>query len=136
MEFKKFRIVLSRGWTIVVCSFSVIVLAMMGSCRSKKVNKTDEPLPVDEEPAQEVVDDSVETRSGHTQVPILVLPTDSKEVKEMIQQVNTLKEELSDRMNSVIYGTPEVMQRRADQNRALRHQIDSLDNEIKKARRK
>ena len=54
----------------------------------------------------------------------------------MIKQVNSLKKDLSDRMNSVIYGTPEVMQRRAQENRAMRARIDSLDNVINKARLK
>ena len=136
MRYIEFRIVLSKGWTLIVCSVSVVVLALMGSCRSKKVNKTDEPLPDEAEPAEEVVDEYVSTRSVHTQTPVLVLPSDSKNVKDMIEQVNELKQELSDRMNSIIYGTPEVMQRRADENNVLRHKIDSLDNEIKKARQK
>ena len=119
-----------------VCSLSIAVLTLMGSCRSKKALKTPEPVPDQEQPAEEVVDEYVTTRSGDAQKPAVVLPSDSKKVKEMVQEVNALKNELSDRMNTIIYGTPEVMQRRADENRALRHQIDSLDNEIKKARQK
>ena len=136
MRYREFRIVLSKGWKLIVCSVSVVVLALMGSCRSKKVNKTDDPLPDETEPTEEMVDEYVSTRSVHTQTPVLILPSDSKDVKEMIEQVNELKKELSDRMNSIIYGTPEVMQRRAEENNVLRHRIDSLDNEIKKARQK
>lgn len=132
MSYKKFRIVLSKGWTLLVCSVSVAVIALMGSCRSKKATKTQEPVLNDDQPAEEVV----ESRSGNDLSPTLTLPGDSKEVKEMIQQVNSLKDELSGRMNSVIYGTPEIMQRRAEENRLMRNQIDSLNNEIKKARQK
>lgn len=133
MAYRKFRIALSKGWTYMICSLSVAVLALVG-CRSKKVaQQQQEPeLPQD---AADVVDEEVSTRSGSlTQT--LVLPGDSKEVQEMIRQVNSLKKDLSDRMNSVIYGTPEVMQRRAQENRALRARIDSLDNVISKARLK
>ena len=135
MAYKKFRVVLSKGWTLIVCSVSVAVLALLGSCRSKKVNKADEPVADEEQPGEEVVEEVV-TRSDKSQVPILILPSDSKEVKEMIEQVNSLKKELSDRMNSLIYGTPEVMQRRSEENVLLKHKIDSLDTEIKKARQR
>ncbi len=133
MAYRKFRIALSKGWTYMICSLSVAVLALVG-CRSKKVaQEQQEPEPLQD--ATDVVDEEVSTRSGSlTQT--LVLPGDSKEVQEMIRQVNSLKKDLSDRMNSVIYGTPEVMQRRAQENRALRARIDSLDNVISKARLK
>lgn len=136
MKYRKFKIALSKGWTLILCSISVAVLALASSCRSKKVNKTDAQVPEEPESAEEVVDEYVSTRSVHSQTPVLILPSDSKDVKEMIEQVNDLKKELSDRMNSVIYGTPEVMQRRAEENNVLRHKIDSLDNEINKARKK
>lgn len=133
MAFRKFRIALSKGWTYVICSLSVAVLALAG-CRSKKVPRT----PAEPEPPQDtadVTDEYVSSRSG-TLTQTLILPGDSKEVQEMIRQVNSLKKDLSDRMNSVIYGTPEVMQRRAQENRAMRARIDSLDNVISKARLK
>jgi hypothetical protein len=75
------------------------------------------------------------TRAGSlAQTP--VMPGDSREVQDMIRQVNSLKKDLSDRMNSVIYGTPEMMQRRAQENRVMRARIDSIDNVIKKTRQK
>lgn len=133
MAYRKFRIALSKGWTYMICSLSVAVLALVG-CRSKKVaQQQQEPEPLQD--SADVVDEEVSTRSGSlTQT--MILPGDSKEVQEMIRQVNSLKKDLSDRMNSVIYGTPEVMQRRAQENRALRARIDSLDNVISKARLK
>lgn len=133
MAYRKFKIALSKGWTYMICSLSVAVLALVG-CRSKKVaQEQQEPEPLQD--SADVVDEEVSTRSGSlTQT--LVLPGDSKEVQEMIRQVNSLKKDLSDRMNSVIYGTPEVMQRRAQENRAMRARIDSLDNVISKARLK
>lgn len=133
MAYRKFKIVLSKGWTYMICSLSVAVLALVG-CRSKKVaQQQQEPEPLQD--SADVVDEEVSTRSGSlTQT--MILPGDSKEVQEMIRQVNSLKKDLSDRMNSVIYGTPEVMQRRAQENRALRARIDSLDNVISKARLK
>lgn len=136
MRYKKYRIALSKGWTLVVCSFSVMILAFMGSCKSKKVTKSDEPEEVGDVPAEEMVDEYASTRADNRLSPIIVMPDDSKEVREMINQVNNLKKEMSDRMNSVIYGTPEVMQRRAQENKAMRAEIDSLDNEINKARQK
>ena len=132
MAYRKFRIVLSKGWTYMICSLSVAVLALVG-CRSKKVaQQQQEPeLPQDAADAS----DEYQTRANSL-AQTVILPSDSKEVQPMIKQVNSLKKDLSDRMNSVIYGTPEVMQRRAQENRALRARIDSLDNVISKARLK
>ena len=132
MAYRKFRIALSKGWTYMICSLSVAVLALVG-CRSKKVaQQQQEPeLPQDAADAS----DEYQTRANSL-AQTLILPSDSKEVQAMIKQVNSLKKDLSDRMNSVIYGTPEVMQRRAQENRALRARIDSLDNVINKARLK
>lgn len=132
MAYRKFKIVLSKGWTYMICSLSVAVLALVG-CRSKKVaQQQQEPeLPQDAADAS----DEYQTRANSL-AQTVILPSDSKEVQAMIKQVNSLKKDLSDRMNSVIYGTPEVMQRRAQENRALRARIDSLDNVISKARLK
>ena len=132
MAYRKFRIALSKGWTYMICSLSVAVLALVG-CRSKKVaQEQQEPeLPQDAADAS----DEYQTRANSL-AQTVILPSDSKEVQAMIKQVNSLKKDLSDRMNSVIYGTPEVMQRRAQENRALRARIDSLDNVINKARLK
>ncbi|MBR5159581.1 MAG: hypothetical protein IKW84_08380 [Bacteroidaceae bacterium] len=135
MAYKRFRIVLSKGWTLLVCTFSVAVLALTVSCRSKKVNKQAEPEPSGDEPPREAEDVNIR-RSADDLAPMLTLPGDSKEVKDMINQVNSLKDELSGRMSSVIYGPPEVMQRRAQENRDMRARIDSLSNEINKARNK
>ena len=132
MAYRKFRIALSKGWTYMICSLSVAVLALVG-CRSKKVaQQQQEPeLPQDAADAS----DEYQTRANSL-AQTLILPSDSKEVQAMIKQVNSLKKDLADRMNSVIYGTPEVMQRRAQENRALRARIDSLDNVISKTRLK
>ena len=135
MAYIRFRIALSRGWTLIVCSLSVLVLTITG-CRSKKVNKAAQEDFADDAPLQEASDESDIARSRTDMAPIIVLPGDSKETKAMIDQVNSLKDELSGRMNSVIYGPPEVMQRRAEENRQMRAQIDSLSNEINKARKK
>ena len=123
---------LSKGWTYMICSLSVAVLALVG-CRSKKVaqHQQEPELPQDAADAS----DEYQTRANSL-AQTVILPSDSKEVQAMIKQVNSLKKDLSDRMNSVIYGTPEVMQRRAQENRALRARIDSLDNVISKARLK
>ena len=132
MAYRKFKIALSKGWTYMICSLSVAVLALVG-CRSKKVaQQQQEPeLPQDAADAS----DEYQTRANSL-AQTVILPSDSKEVQAMIKQVNSLKKDLSDRMNSVIYGTPEVMQRRAQENRALRARIDSIDNVISKARLK
>ena len=136
MAYKRFRIVLSRGWTLIVCSVSVAVLALCG-CRSKKVNKTPEVVEEEEESTSQVVaQDYVNSRAGRSLSPILELPGDSKAVRDMIQESNALRETLSRSMNSVVYGPPEVMERRAAENEKMRHQIDSIDNEINKARQK
>lgn len=135
MTYRRFKIALSKGWSVMVCSLTVAVLALMGSCRSKKVNKT-EVLPEVDEDTPEVVDEYVSSRAERNLSPTVVLNSDSKAVKDMIEESNTLKESLSRSMNSVIYGPPEVMQRRAAQNDAMRQKIDSLDAAIKKARRK
>lgn len=119
---------------MIVCSLSVVALTITG-CRSKKVNKTAQE-DLSEAPLQEELDDQAASSSRTDMAPIVVLPGDSKETKAMIEQVNSLKQTLSGRMNSVIYGPPEVMQRRAEENRQMRAQIDSLSNEINKARRK
>lgn len=135
MAYKRFKIALSKGWALIVCSLSVVVLAITG-CRSKKANKTVQENFNEDVPLEEALDETLVSRSRTDMVPIAELSGDSKETKAMIQQVNTLKKELSDRMNSVIYGPPEVMQRRAEENRQMRAQIDSLSNEINKSRQK
>ena len=135
MVYRKFRIVLSKGWTVLICSVSIAVLALMSSCRSKKVPKTAEA--VEEEPQTEEVDDfSYNSTETGAPAPVVALPGDSKEVKEMIQESNAIRNELTDRMNTVIYGTPEVMKRRAEENRIMREKIDSISIEINKARKK
>lgn len=132
MAYRKFKIALSKGWTYMICSLSVAVLALVG-CRSKKELQTQQKP----EPSQDAADTSDEYQTrANSLAQTLILPSDSKEVQAMIKQVNSLKKDLSDRMNSVIYGTPEVMQRRAQENRAMRARIDSLDNVINKARLK
>ncbi|MBR3936915.1 MAG: hypothetical protein IKJ66_03165 [Bacteroidaceae bacterium] len=132
MAYRKFKIALSKGWTYMICSLSVAVLALVG-CRSKKELQTQQ----NPEPSQDAADTSDEYQTrANSLAQTLILPSDSKEVQAMIKQVNSLKKDLSDRMNSVIYGTPEVMQRRAQENRAMRARIDSLDNVINKARLK
>ena len=135
MAYKRFRIVLSKGWTLLVCSLSVAVLALNVSCRSKKVNKQAEPEPADDQPSQNT-EGVLTRRMADDMAPMVTLPSDSKEVKDMIRQVNSLKDELSGRMNSVIYGPPELMTRRALENSDMRARIDSLSNEINKARKK
>jgi hypothetical protein len=107
----------------------------MGSCRSKKINKSAEPEPSVDQSSQDT--EEMNNRSSDNELaPMVTLPGDSKEVKEMIKQVNSLKEELSGRMNTVIYGPPELMTRRALENSEMRARIDSLSNEINKARKK
>ena len=135
MAYKRFRIALSRGWTYIVCSLSVLVIALAG-CRSKKVDKTVQEELSDEEFAESIEDMMVSRSRDDVAAPIVALPGDSRETREMIRQVNEMKDELSGRMNSVIYGTPEVMQRRAEENRQMRAKVDSLTNEINKARQK
>lgn len=132
MAYRKFRIILSKGWTLLVCSFSVAVLALTGSCRSKKVSKAPEPID-DPKASDEVVNDYA---NSDNLSPMASLPGDSQYVKDMIKESNALREEMSNRMRSVIYGPPEVMQRRAAENQAMRNKIDSLDTEINKARQK
>ena len=107
----------------------------MGSCRSKKVNKTAEPDVTEDQSAQEVVEEYLTRGDGERLTPVRVMPGDSQRVQDLIRQTNSLKEEVSGRMRSVIYGTPEIMQRRAQENEAMRNRIDSLDNEINKARK-
>ena len=137
MRYRTLRIVISKGWSLLVCSLSVVVLALASSCRSKKVNKTPEAVEEEEESTSQVVaQDYVNSRAGRSLSPILELPGDSKAVRDMIQESNALRETLSRSMNSVVYGPPEMMERRAAENEKMRHQIDSIDNEINKARKK
>ena len=135
MTYSKLKIFLSKGWMLTVCSVSVAVIALMGSCRSKKVNKTAEPDVTEDQSAQEVVEEYLTRGDGERLTPVRVMPGDSQRVQDLIRQTNSLKEEVSGRMRSVIYGTPEIMQRRAQENEAMRNRIDSLDNEINKARK-
>ena len=132
MAYKRFRIVLSKGWTLLVCSLSVAVLALMSSCRSKKLSKSVEPDPVEEQNDQDV--DAPGSANDYT--PMATLPGDSKDVRAKIDQVNALKGELSSRMNTVIYGPPDVMERRARENNEMREKIEKLSKEINSSRQK
>lgn len=102
MKFRNIRIVFTKGLALLVYFFTVVFLAC--SCRSKKVDKSSETNQV----------------------------FDAQTLDEMILRSDSLKKELENRSRALIYGTPEVMQRRAAENEAMRHEIDSLDNEIKK----
>lgn len=134
MTYRKFRIFLAKGWTLIVCSVSLAVMALAVSCRSKKATKAQETIDEEEKAPEEVVDEKPMSRTSRDLAPLLELPGDSKAVKEMIQESNALRQTLSRHMNSVIYGTPEVMKQRSAENEQLKHKIDSLDTEIKKAR--
>ena len=133
MAYKRFRIVLSKGWTLLVCSLSVALLALMSSCRSKKVNKSAEPDPVEEELTDQ---DADIPGSSDDYTPMATLPGDSKEVKAKIEEINSLKSEMNARMNVVIYGPPDVMERRARENREMREKIDHLSKEVNDSRSK
>lgn len=136
MAFRKFRIVLSKGWTMLLCSASVVVLALAG-CRSKKATKSQQVEPENESPSTKAVNEVVEQgKRDNRLTPSVALPGDSKAVRDLIQESNDLKETLNKRLNSVIYGSPEALQRRARENEQMRHKIDSLDVEISKARQK
>ena len=124
---------MSKGWTLLVCSLSIAVLALMSSCRSKKLNKSAEPDPVEEEQTDQ---DADYPGSVNDYTPMATLPGDSKEVRKKIEEVNTLKDELSTRMNTVIYGPPAVMERRARENSEMREKIDRLSKEINDSRKK
>ncbi len=130
MAYKRFRIVLSKGWTLLVCSLSVAVLALMSSCRSKKLSKSVDPV-------EELDDQDVDAPgSANDYTPMVTLPGDSKDVRAKIDQVNALKGELSSRMNTVIYGPPDVMERRARENNEMREKIEKLSKEINSSRQK
>ena len=133
MAYIKFRIVLSKGWTLLVCSLSVAVLALMSSCRSKKLNKSAEPDTAQEEQTDQDADNP---GSVNDYTPMATLPGDSKEVKAKIDEINTLKDELNARMNVVIYGPPDVMERRSRENREMREKIDHLSKEVNDSRSK
>ena len=133
MAYKRFRIFVSKGWTLLVCSLSIAVLALMSSCRSKKLNKSAEPDPAQEEQTDQGAD---YPGSVNDYTPMATLPGDSKEVRKKIEEVNTLKDELSTRMNTVIYGPPAVMERRARENSEMREKIDRLSKEINDSRKK
>ena len=115
---------------MLVCSLSVAILALMSSCRSKKLSKSVEP--VEEQNDQDV--DAPGSANDYT--PMATLPGDSKDVRAKIDQVNALKGELSSRMNTVIYGPPDVMERRARENTEMREMIEKLSKEINSSRQK
>lgn len=104
MANRKIRIALSKVWTLTACLLSVAVVSLTGSCRSKKVPKEKE----------------------------VISSAQSMSLDDMLFRSDSLKQVLDQRSRSLIYGPPEVMQRRAAENEAMRHEIDSLDNEIKK----
>lgn len=99
---------MSKVWTLIVCTLSVAVITLTGSCRSKKVTKEKEPV------------SSAETMS----------------LDDMIFRSDSIRQVLDKRSRSLIYGPPEVIQRRAAENEAMRHELDSLETEIKKIRNK
>jgi len=100
-------------WTVTVCFFSLAVLSLLGSCRSKKVTKTP-----DVTETEQTVNRSVNAQT----------------VRDMEVRVESLKKELDNRSRALIYGPPEIMERRAEQNRQMRTEIDSLEREIRKYR--
>ena len=81
MKFRKIKLFVSKGWALLVCSFSVAVLALMSSCRSKKVDKA--PDVPDEDSSEEVMEGYSINRMGEGLTPMVALPGDSKAVKDI-----------------------------------------------------
>lgn len=108
-------------------------MTLASSCRSKKVtrNRQEAERPEDK---TEIADVPAARRAGNNLTPSVIMPGDTPKIKDMIRESNELKETLSRRMNSVIYGSPEALRRRAAENAEMRHKIDSIDAEIGKAR--
>lgn len=51
---------------------------------------------------------------------------------EMQHEADSLQQILDNRHKMLIYGTPDIMRRRAEEDQAIQNRIDSLNNELKK----
>lgn len=103
---KKIGISISRGWTLVLCSFSAVILALTASCRSsRRVQKSD----------------------------ALERERTELRIREMQQEADSLQKILDRRRNSVMYGSLDVMRRYAEESRKMQdrvYELDSLTKEL------
>lgn len=53
-------------------------------------------------------------------------------LQKMQHEADSLQNILDNRRRALIYGTPDVMRARAEENRAIQNRIDSLNNELNK----
>lgn len=101
---KKTKVSISRFWTLVLCSLSAVLLAITASCKSsRKVQKAE-------------ADAKMQTEIR---------------IREIKHESDSLQKILDRRRNSVMYGTPELMQRAAEENRKMQARIIELDQEAK-----
>lgn len=53
-------------------------------------------------------------------------------MQELQHEADSLQQILDSRRRALIYGTPDVMRRRAEENQAMQDRIDSINAELKK----
>jgi hypothetical protein len=110
MKTRRFWISLTKVWALAVCSVSVLTVTLLGSCRSKKTV---------------VADGSVVSSVDEQQ-----------RLRDMVIQSDSIRKVLDQRSRALMYGPPDLMERRAQENLRMRAQIDSLDAEIERINKK
>lgn len=110
---KKVLVKLSKCWSAILCTVSVAILAIFGGCKSsEKAQGNDNPMP--------------------GQPPVETKAERNARIKTMQHEADSLRNVLFQRQHTVIYGSPEMLKQRGEQNSAMSARIRELEDEIEK----
>lgn len=125
MRYRKFRIILSKGWSLVLYLLSVGILTVTGACKSqhKAVRKGKNVKVIENRYDRIMALYGVEPPS---------MRVDRKsEIRRLQTEIDSLQKILDHRKGVVIYGPPEMMERRSRENAQISHDIDSMKLSIR-----
>lgn len=112
--------IVKKTWISILALATAIVAACTTTKRTTETTDTAEPQPTDNDNVGENDEMSV--------------PKDSISARraELQSRLESLRATIKDREMSCVYGSPEVMREYSARTRAMRHEADSLQNELLK----
>lgn len=112
--------IVKKTWISILALATAIVAACTATKRTTETTDTAEPQPTDNDNVGENDEMSI--------------PKDSISARraELQARLESLRATIKDREMSCVYGSPEVMKEYSARTRAMRHEADSLQNELLK----
>lgn len=110
--------ILKKTWIGILALATAVVAACTATKRTPETTDTAEPQPTDNDNLSENDE--------------LTVPKDSISARraELQSRLEKLRAVIKDREMSCVYGSPEVLQQYSATTRAMRHEADSLQNEL------